>query len=273
MEEDSERAARGTRPMTIQSLLRGLRVLTTILDSPRPLSLAEVSARTGLNRATVFRILSTLVEGGYLSIDPSTPVYSAGSAIVRHLRGSPLESVLVYRTRALLEQVAAETGETVSLYVPSWPDLVIVAVIVPSHPIRRHSEIGELTTMSSAAVGRAYLASMPEALTEAALRLRPLQHPTTASVFSPAEFRERVREARKAGYAMSYEELVEEMNGLAVPILGDDFSTPIAVVSVSGPVYRWTKQRMAEYAPVLVEAVSRVDTSGINRARDQHPEP
>lgn len=271
MEDDAEPTVRVSRPMTIQSLLRGLRVLTTILDSPRPLSLAEVSARTGMNRATVFRILSTLVEGRYLSIDPSTPVYSAGSAIVGHLRSSPLESVLVYRTKALLEQVAVLTGETVCLYVPSWPDLVAVAAVLPSHPIRRHLDVGDLTTMSSASVGRAYLASVPEDLTDEALRLRPPQQSTAASPQSASEFREQVREARKLGYAMSFGEAADEMNGLAVAVLGEGASSPIAVVSVSGPAHRWTKKRMSEFAPALLDAIGRVDTSGMNPAGSERP--
>jgi DNA-binding IclR family transcriptional regulator len=252
--------------MTIQSLLRGLGVLTTVLDSPRPLSLAEVSARTGLNRATVFRMLSTLVEGGYLSIDPSTPVYSAGSTIVRHLRSSPLESVIVYRTKALLEELAAETGETVCLYLPSWPDLVIVAVILSKHPIRRHSDVGDRASVTGASVGRAYLAYAPEEQIDEALRLRPLKQTTTTSVTSQSQFRKHVKEVRRLGYAISYGETAEGMNGLAVPILGKETTLPIAIVSISGPAQRWTKQRMSQFGPAFVAAVSQVDTSGISRA-------
>src|SRR5262245_17407480 len=59
-----------------QSLARGFKILDCLSASDGPLSVAEVGRRTGLHRATAHRILTVLLQLGYVHKDPSNAMYS-----------------------------------------------------------------------------------------------------------------------------------------------------------------------------------------------------
>src|SRR5699024_4718180 len=97
------------------TLFRSL-VAREVLSAARPLSRAEVAARTGLNRATVSRLVAELVAGRLVTED--TPVVSGAGRPATPLRPAPctvgglgLEVSLDFlgaRVLDLAEQVVAE---------------------------------------------------------------------------------------------------------------------------------------------------------------------
>ena len=251
------RSERQEEMQPVQSLLRGLDVLTTVLDSPKPASLAEIAKRTGHHRATVYRILQTLAGAGYLSVSPTEPTYSIGPRLLGYLRGPALDAALHHRTLPLLKELAETSGETVALFLPSWPDLICAACVLSEYPIRRHHDVGDVAAMTQAAPGRAYLAFAPESHIESALSLRPLTPATAYSVATEAEFRQRLSEAKADGYAFSESETNEGMSGLSAPVFSSGSELPAAVLSISGPTFRWNANRIREFAPKLLAAISQ----------------
>jgi IclR family acetate operon transcriptional repressor len=240
----------------VHALVRGLDVLTTVIDSDEPISLATVAKRTGLNRATAYRMLTTLVEAGYLSFDPDEPVYSPGPLTLRYLRGSRLEGALRHRVLPLLNGLAEQSQETVSLMMATWPDLVCIAVVLSPHPVRRHRSVGDVSDMTNSGTGRAYLAYAPEGDIEALLALRPLRPFASGATYTRDMLVDRLADVRDSGYAMAVSETVEGMNGLVAPLFTQLNSRPVAVISVSGPDSRWSSDAMLSFAPVLLKGIA-----------------
>jgi IclR family acetate operon transcriptional repressor len=237
-------------------LVRGLEVLTTVIDSDEPIPLAAVAKRTGLNRATAYRMLTTLVEVGYLSFDPDQPVYSPGPLTVRHLGGSRLESALRHRVLPLLNGLAEQSQETVSLMMATWPDLVCSAVVLSPHPVRRHRSVGDVSDMTNSGTGRAYLAFAPAADVDPLLTVRPLRPFASGTEYTRDMLLDRLVDVRERGYATAVSETVEGMNGLVAPLFTQLNSRPVAVISVSGPDTRWSAAAMHSFAPVLLKGVA-----------------
>ncbi len=221
------------------------------------MSLAEIAKQTGHHRATVYRILQTLAGAGYLSVSPTEPTYSIGPRLLGYLRGPALDAALHHRTLPLLKELAETSGETVALFLPSWPDLICAACVLSEYPIRRHHSVGDVAAMTQAAPGRSYLAFVPEGHVDSALSLRPLTPATPHSVASEEEFRQRLKQARADGYAFSEAETNEGMGGLSAPIFSSGSELPVAVVSISGPTFRWNLTRIREFAPTLLAAISQ----------------
>src|ERR1700761_7321205 len=90
---------------TTRTLSRGLAVLSAILDSDVPLTLTQLVVRTGLFKATVSRLLTTLTETGYASQPPGAQTYYAGPAIARWLRTTPMEALLVQAAGPVLNEL------------------------------------------------------------------------------------------------------------------------------------------------------------------------
>ncbi|MGT2431972.1 IclR family transcriptional regulator [Cupriavidus basilensis] len=60
---------------TVQSLAKGFRILEAFSAQEPELTMAEVARRSGLDNATAFRFLNTLVDIGYVQRVPDTRLF------------------------------------------------------------------------------------------------------------------------------------------------------------------------------------------------------
>ncbi|HEX7126993.1 MAG TPA: IclR family transcriptional regulator [Thermodesulfobacteriota bacterium] len=233
-------------------MTRGLEILFAVIDAGRPVSVTELSAGTGLHKATVSRMLATLAELDYVSVDPRTGLYLPGSRVVSRLRTSQLESLLQAYAMPIMTELRDESSETVGLYVPVWPDRVCIAEVASRLGLRRTHAPGETWPLTVGATGLVYLAHMPDDELDRLVKVRPLRGITAA------QLRERVAEVRRSGVAISRTAThIPGMLGMAAAILSSD-GRPVAMLTVSGPMERWNPEVMARFAPRLRDAVSRL---------------
>ena len=76
----------------VESLARGLAVLSSFAEQTPTLSLTDIAGRLKLNKTTTFRFLSTLEELGYLQRDQQTKLYRPGLEVLRpHIKVSGVE--------------------------------------------------------------------------------------------------------------------------------------------------------------------------------------
>jgi IclR family pca regulon transcriptional regulator len=242
---------------TLQSLSRGLQVLSVVLAAPDGVSLTELAGAMGIHKATVLRLVRTLVEGGYVSADPRGPRYFPGPQILKYSVKTHMSAV-AQAAGPFISELSAASRETVSLFVPAWPELVCCAALPSPEPIRRHREVGDSQPMTCASVGRAFLSHAPDGYVTAALEACPLERRTQHSVTDPDQFRSLLREARRQGYEISSEEVNLDMAGVAAPVLARGSALPLGVLSVSGPLFRWGLPQIKAFAPVLVDAARRL---------------
>jgi DNA-binding IclR family transcriptional regulator len=253
--------SRPAKQNKVEAVLRGMSVLTAVLSSPYPMSHSEIALKTGLNRATTYRILLTLVESDYLSRTPNKPLYSPGLKILRHLPNTERFALIETKLVPVMQKLALLTGETVALFLPTWPDLVCKFAINSEQPIRRHHEVGGVSAMTSGATGRAFLSLMDPSYSEKTLLLRPLKGLAGNPPRSEKMFMKSLEIAKIQGLAISLSETNQGMNGVAIPLMSAEVSEPIGVISVSGPSIRWTEANITNFAPQFLKIISSVSTS------------
>jgi DNA-binding IclR family transcriptional regulator len=236
--------------------VRGLDVLMTVIDSVEPIPLATAARRTGLNRASVYRMLTTLVEAGYLSVDPNQPVYSPGPRTLRYLRGSQLENALRHRLQPLLTELGERSQETVSLYMPTWPDFVCIEVVLSPHQLRRHRAVGDVTDMTNGGTGRVFMAYMTPGDVDRLVEARPLRPMPNGITYTRDQLNALFDDVRADGYTTAVSETVVAMNGVVAPLFSRDSARPVGVISVSGPDHRWSAQAMHAFAPTLLTGIA-----------------
>lgn len=243
---------------TTRTLSRGLAVFSEILRADSPPTLTELATSTGLAKATVSRLLATLVDSGFASQQPGRQVYLPGPSIAGWLRASPLESLLVEQAAPLLDKLRDLSGETAVLCVPAWPDRICIARSLAHSPIRSQKDVGESGALTGGCTGRAFLAFAQESFVDAALRERPLVQNTPSSVTGTKEFFALLHSERENGYSVSFEGTHPHMNGIAVPIFASHSSMPVAVINISGPSSRWTNKSVESFAPTFLEHADRL---------------
>ena len=102
-----------------------------------------------------------------------------------------------------------------------------------------------------------------------ALVARGLEAYTPQTHIDAEELEKELLTVLEQGYATTYGELELGLNALAVPVRNED-GTVVAALSVSGPAYRLSRER-------IDEVVGQVESAGIELARrlgywgDEHP--
>ena len=99
----------------VRAVDHALNVLDCLGRSGRPLGVSDIARQTGLSKATVHHLLSTLTSRRFVMQDPYTSLYRLGWALYE-LGSSVVRDVELSRAaRPSLDRLAADTGESVLL--------------------------------------------------------------------------------------------------------------------------------------------------------------
>jgi DNA-binding IclR family transcriptional regulator len=99
----------------VQSLSRGLGILSQFTAESPSLSLGDLSRRTGIHRATVYRFARTLEVEGFLTYDPDAALYSVGPSWATALYSLGGDAVLAEILNDDMHALSEATRETVTL--------------------------------------------------------------------------------------------------------------------------------------------------------------
>ena len=191
-------------------------------------TLQQIARDSSLAKPTVYRLLHTLMEEGYVHMPPGRVGVYRLTTKVREL-GAGLTSFTIFADRADPIIVAATNALDwpVSFAMPDPPFMRIVSCGMPY--IRAHSakatSVGREHWMFSSAVGAAYLSVCDEAQLAECHRLA-VEHARVSrddiSVPTIDDFRTNVRNARESGYALRIAKPSDVNSAIAVAVrLGD----------------------------------------------------
>ncbi|WP_322045138.1 IclR family transcriptional regulator [Paraburkholderia sp. J67] len=145
--------------MTVE---RGLEVLRAFRSSRAPLSNAELVRRTGLSKATVSRLTSTLIQSGFLRLVPGRREFelSIGALGIGHAYLATNE--LLQSAQPLMQELADRLDVSVALGIQDGIDMLYVDYRVSRKVATLRLGIGSVLPMSTTSIGRAYLWGLPE---------------------------------------------------------------------------------------------------------------
>jgi DNA-binding IclR family transcriptional regulator len=174
-----------------RSLERGIELLRAFRPGSDVLGNGDLAERTGLARSTVTRLTQTLVGVGMLQADAGRRGYRLAPAVLSFAHsmraGSMVLSVAAPRMRALAESRRINVG----LAAPDRDEMVYLESIRYSRRVAfRNVVSGQRIPMELTSLGRAYLATAPEARRRALLsmfkRRRDKQWPALADAIEKA---------------------------------------------------------------------------------------
>jgi DNA-binding IclR family transcriptional regulator len=231
-----------------QSIRRALAVLRIVATGQeRGMRLTDVVEQSGLNRATVHRILRVLMEERAIEQDRETRRYLVGQEIsllgLARTARFPIRAV----AEPYLHKLGDELGDTVFLTIRSGLDSICVERVAGSYPIKVLSiEVGARRPLGVGVAGVMLLAALTdeEAANLVATHARRLR----AHQLTPATLMERVRKARELGYAYTDAGIVRGTRAVAVPIHGPQRDV-VAALSLTTITERLPASRL----PVVVE--------------------
>ena len=247
---------RGETAGGVQSVDRAVSVLE-ILAQRGEAGVSEVAADIGVHKSTAFRLLAALEERELVEQTQDRGKYRLGFGILRLASAVPGQLDVTHQARPICEQLAAHLGETVNIAVQRSHFVVNIDQARGPSAVAAHNWVGELTPLHATSSGKVLLAYMApderrEMLADSGLaRLAP------RTITSQRELEAQVEAAARDGYASSIEELEEGLNAIAAPVR-DHTGRVIAALSVSGPVYRFTEERLRAVVPDVVAAAAAI---------------
>ncbi len=243
----------------IESLQRGLHVLSLFNRERSALTLTEIVEATGLNKSTAFRIVNTLDSSGYLERDPDSKQYRPGLKVLQ--LGFTAISSLEFRqlARPYLRKLSQATGESTSLGV--LDDLEIIYV----DRIRgRQIIVGVILGIGSripahcASMGKVILAHLPPQELARRLDQTPLTPCTSNSKIDLPIIETELAQVRQQGYATNDEELEIGLRAVAAPIW-DHNNQIVAAINTSGSVRTISNERLlSELMPQVCDTAERI---------------
>ncbi|HOV26039.1 MAG TPA: IclR family transcriptional regulator [Pseudobacteroides sp.] len=227
----------------VKSVERTLKILEVLSDYSDGLGITELSDKVNLHKSTVFRLLSTLINRGYVTQDLESSKYKItfklfelGSKKVDKL--DLLKSSKPY-TRMLMESV----NEVVHLIIRDEAEIVYIDKVEANNTISMASRIGKRNPMYCTATGKAILAFLPEEEVLKVWNSSKIVKMTGNTITDFILFKKELHNIRQNGYAVDNEENELGVRCVAAPIF--DFKGDIAAaISVSGPVNRITDDKI-----------------------------
>ena len=240
----------------IESVSRAMQILELLSDRPKGVTLTMAVTALSMEKSAVSRILATLQEQGYVVRDADSDMFRitlrfAGMAL-RHIE----RIGIVEACMPALQQLADATDELVQLAVISGGQSVYIAKAMGAQRVQALPLIGTSAELHASAAGKLWLASLDE---EEALRLaigRGLRKITSQTITTVGALRTELARIRKRGYASVQQELSEDMNAIAVPVLSAQSGELVAAVVLSAPAFRKRMAQLEEQGP-LVQACAQ----------------
>ena len=237
-----------------RSLERGVELLRAFRPGTEVLGNAELADRTGLSRSTVTRLSQTLVGTGMLQQLPGSRAYRLAPAVLSLAHAMHSGCSELQAAAPVMRAVAEDNRINVGLAAPDRDEMVYLESVRYSRRVAlRRVVSGQRVPMELTSLGRAYLATAPDARVKELLALfkrkRAAQWPALAE-----EIRRAMAHVAAHGYCAAAWQ--PEVVALAAPLR---FSTMLLVLNVSTSTSEPLEHMERELAPILLDTVAKIE--------------
>jgi len=232
-------------PRGAQSIQRAISLLWYIAKrNERGVTLSQIARQSGINVATVHRILSALTQEGLITRDPVSKLYHLDFGLF--LLGDAAHQYSIRNQfRTLLEHIARESGDTVFLLIRSGNDVLCIDRVEGKFPIRTILvDIGARRPLGIGAGSLALIAFLPDDQFETFLSANSTRYLKYKNL-TPKDIRNLAAISRKKGYVVSKGLFHDGVTSIGIPMFNRRKEV-IAAITVSTISQRMDQKRCQE---------------------------
>ena len=253
---DSEASAKESVAATpdrdyVNSLARGLEVISAFSRTKQRMTLSEMARATGMTRATVRRLLLTLVKEGYAATDGKH--FRLRPKILR-LGYSALSSMNIWDVaQPIMNELSVKLQESCFAAVLDGQEVVYVARATSDRLVNIGISVGSRAPVHAVSTGRVLLAALPEDALQKTLDALEPQRYTPNTTVSKVQLRNLIEDARAKGWSIVDQELEIGLRSISVPIRTPQGEV-VAALNVCCPSARISPEEMG--TRILAELLS-----------------
>lgn len=227
----------------VRAVDRALDILLAFRSGDHKLTASELIKRVDLSRPTVYRLLRTLEQRGFIVASGEPQRFQLGPSVAQlaHAWTSSLE--LAEMAKPMMRRLWEKTGETVALLVHQGHERVCVAEMPSPQPLSFKRGVGHSEGVMLGASGRAILAFVSDPENYLLDKVPEEQLPS---------YLEELARIHKIGYAISRDELIKGAVAVAVPFFSGE-SKVMGSLAVYGPSARVDESQVEYFVQLLLE--------------------
>jgi len=242
----------------VRAVERALQILGCFDDEHPERGISDIAQAVGLHKATAHRIVTTLVNYGFLERLADEQKYklglelpNLGSKVLRHMD-------LRREAHPYMKQLVEEWDETCDLSLFDQGKIFYIEVIRGNRALTISAAVGQRLSAHATASGKLFLAYLPANELDAILS-KPLEANTEKTITSPDKLRIQLEKIRNQGYAVDCEEYEPGVCAVATPIFNRGGQV-IAALGCPSPITRMTPERITEIAEAYKEAAKAISS-------------
>ncbi|MGZ4123816.1 MAG: IclR family transcriptional regulator [Tumebacillaceae bacterium] len=219
-----------------KTVVKSMDLLNLFLTNSR-LSLQEMVQLTGIPKTSVYRMLGSLEDMGFLTKDADGK-YTLGLLFLQF--GQLVSERLDIRHLALplMRTLRDDVGEAVNLIIPDGKEAIYIEKVDTLQPVRVYTRIGRRAPLYAGACPRILLAYLPGEKRAQYLNDTKLLPIASGTITDTDELERQLDASRRNGYSVSHHELEDGTSAVAAPIF-DFKGQVVAGLSIAGPVSRF----------------------------------
>lgn len=239
----------------IQSVERALELLETISNSERPLSVPEMAKKSGVNRATAWRLLNTLEYFDLIKKNEENNYYSISLGIWRIAQNTNLE-ILIRKSKPILEKIVKITGGSAFLEIASKNRFIILDECKPTNPIQVDLA-GIEVPLYCGSVGKLFLSSFSDKELEKYLDQKFKSY-TSFTITNKTLLLKEIQQARKSGVAYNFKEHDDQWCGITSVVL-DKNKRHFAYLNLTLPTFITDKKELYSYKDLMIKSAMELE--------------
>jgi DNA-binding IclR family transcriptional regulator len=244
-------------PYRVQVLDRALAALEILANRDGECSLVDLCKEMKLHKSTVHRIAMVLEQHRLVDKNPDNGRYRLGLRLFEFGSKAIAAVDLRGRARPYLDRLQRQFGETVFFCILDDGQVFYVEKVESQQSVRTACTVGSRAPAYCTAVGKAMLAELPDAEVSKIVRRWGLKPVTANTITTANALKAELKIVRTRGYAIDDEEKEEGLRCIGAAVRSHSGKLA-AAMSVSGPAFRMTKERLPEIGRALMEAAGKL---------------
>lgn len=238
----------------LTSLNKVIYILETLGKKPYAFNATELSKITGINRTTVYRILSILEEGRFVTKNGTTKEYKIGPSIYQ--LGCIYLDNFNYADNIpkILDEISKETEESVGYAIIEGNDVISLYEVEINQPLKMNYKPGLYYPMNRGCYGKCLMAYNNQEIVKELLDSKKFMKITKNTLTEPEEILTEYKKIREQGYVVSNCEVSEYAIGVGIPVFNNkgDVRACVAVSFIKGASEKSDEDKIEEIKNILL---------------------
>lgn len=234
----------------VPNLKRALEVFELLAKHTEGMSLPEIARATGYSKSSIFRIICTLEDCGYVRKNNDERTIRMSRKLAALGYASFGESNIVEKSMDILRMMRDKIGETAMLGTLLEDACVLIEQAPGRFPFKFLGEVGMRIPFNASAPGKAMLAFLPKDELEKRLsKLKFVKH-NENTICDMKSYRAELDKVRTCGYGLDKGEEINGVNCVGAPVF-DAHGYPVASIWITGPSERIRTEELDEIGRIV----------------------